>query len=140
MALMTLPAPAGSGVPTDPPALRPDAAATACLYGPRGAPRGTAAARRAPRDAGVSSGVTGRRPATHPSWTTGVAIGAGALVLVLRNRPGVEGATLVVALRSRPKGRAAALFVVLPPALAVPAAVAERSPAATPGEPGRAGP
>ncbi|WP_371582379.1 hypothetical protein [Streptomyces sp. NBC_01314] len=78
----------------------------AYLYGPGRvarrvralARRGTTAAGRALRGAGVSTGRTGRRLAAHPRWTSGIVLGAGALALLLWNRPTVGGAVLVAVL------------------------------------------
>ncbi|MFF3334992.1 hypothetical protein ACFYWX_36545 [Streptomyces sp. NPDC002888] len=111
-------------------------ALAAYLYGPgraaRGvrelSQRGATAAGEALSGAGLRTGATGRWLAAHRSWTTGVAIGAGALALVLWNRPTVGAVVLVVGL------------VLV--ALAVMAVLAAANP--TEGEgahaPGRAGP
>lgn len=111
-------------------------ALAAYLYGPgrvaRGVralcQRGATAAGEALSGAGLRTGSTGRWLATHRSWTTGVAIGAGALALVLWNRPTVGAVVLVLGL------------VLI--ALAVMAVLAAANP--TPGEgahePGRAVP
>lgn len=60
--------------------------------------RGTTEAGRALRSAGVSTGRTGRRLAVHPRWTNGVVLGAGALALLLWNRPTVGAVALVAVL------------------------------------------
>ncbi|MCC9707571.1 hypothetical protein E4N62_21160 [Streptomyces sp. MNU76] len=59
--------------------------------------RGTAAAGRSLRSAGLSTGRAGRGLAAHPRWTTGVVLGAGALALLLWNRPTVGAVVLVAA-------------------------------------------
>ncbi|MFD8302436.1 hypothetical protein ACFV29_08780 [Streptomyces sp. NPDC059690] len=81
-------------------------ALTAFLYGPSRAARGvralfrrgTTAGGSALRRAGVHSGLTGRWLSAHRSWTVGASIGAGALALVLWNRPTVGAVALVVVL------------------------------------------
>jgi hypothetical protein len=81
-------------------------ALAAYLYGPGRvarrvralARRGTTAGGRALRSAGVSTGQSGRRLAAHPRWTNGVVLGAGALALVLWNRPTVGTVVLVAVL------------------------------------------
>ncbi|MGP4045134.1 hypothetical protein [Streptomyces sp. 2A115] len=79
-------------------------ALVAYLYGP-GRParavrtatnRGTTAAGRGLRHAGVRTGSTGRWLAGHRAWTTGGVIAAGALALVLWNHPSVGGVALVL--------------------------------------------
>lgn len=79
-------------------------ALVAYLYGP-GRParavrtvadRGTTAAGRWLRRAGVRTGSTGRRLAGHRAWITGVVIAAGALTLVLWNHPTVGAVALVL--------------------------------------------
>ena len=85
-------------------------ALAAYLYGPGRvarrvralAGRGTTAAGRALRSAGLSTGRTGRRLAAHPRWTSGIVLGAGALALLLWNRPTVGA---VVARRRPGRGR-----------------------------------
>ena len=79
--------------------------------------RGTTAAGRALRCAGVSTGRTGRRMAAHPRWTSGIVLGAGALALLLWNRPTVGGVVLV-----------AVLVVVVLAVVAVLAAAADPAP------------
>ncbi|MFG2133281.1 hypothetical protein ACGFNV_36710 [Streptomyces sp. NPDC048751] len=111
-------------------------ALAAYLYGPgrvaRGvralSQRGATAAGEALSGAGLRTGSTGRWLATHRSWTTGVAIGAGALALLLWNRPTVGAVVLVLGL------------VLI--ALAVMAVLAAANPAPGEGahEPGRAVP
>ncbi|QFQ95510.1 hypothetical protein F9278_04145 [Streptomyces phaeolivaceus] len=81
-------------------------ALAAYLYGPGRvarwvrdlARRGTTAAGRALRSAGLSTGRAGRLLAAHPRWTTGVVLGAGALALLLWNRPTVGAVVLVAVL------------------------------------------
>ncbi|MFC8427056.1 hypothetical protein [Streptomyces sp. NPDC057253] len=81
-------------------------ALTAYLYGPgriargvRGlAGRGASGAGGALRRAGVTTGLTGSWLSAHERWTTGVTIGAGALALVLWNRPTVGAVALVLVL------------------------------------------
>ncbi|WP_234442689.1 hypothetical protein [Streptomyces sp. FxanaA7] len=81
-------------------------ALAAYLYGPgraarwvRGtAGRGTTAAGRALRHAGLSTGRAGRLLAEHPRWTNGVVLGGGALALLLWNRPTVGAVVLVAVL------------------------------------------
>ncbi|MEU0407479.1 hypothetical protein ABZ307_06555 [Streptomyces griseorubiginosus] len=81
-------------------------ALTACLYGPgrvargvRGlAGRGASGAGNALRRAGLTTGLTGHWLSAHRRWTTGVTVGAGALALILWNRPTVGAVTLVLAL------------------------------------------
>ncbi|MGJ5803798.1 hypothetical protein ACSCB1_32510 [Streptomyces europaeiscabiei] len=81
-------------------------ALAAYLYGPGRvarrvralARRGTTAAGRALRSAGMSTGRTGRRLAAHPRWTSGIVLGAGALALLLWNRPTVGAVVLVAVL------------------------------------------
>ncbi|WP_037678101.1 hypothetical protein [Streptomyces griseus] len=81
-------------------------ALAAYLYGPGRAARavrslsqrGATAAGEAMSGAGLRTGAAGRWLAAHRSWTTGIAIGAGALVLVLWNHPTVGGVALVVGL------------------------------------------
>ncbi len=81
-------------------------ALAAYLYGPGRvarrvralALRGTTAAGRSLRHAGMSTGRTGRRLAAHPRWTTGVVLGAGALALLLWNHPTVGAVVLVAVL------------------------------------------
>jgi asparagine N-glycosylation enzyme membrane subunit Stt3 len=76
----------------------------AYLYGPgrlaRGvratADRGTTAAGRALESAGMRTGATGRWLAGHRAWTTGGVIAAGALALLLWNRPSVGTVALVL--------------------------------------------
>ncbi|MFE9774054.1 hypothetical protein ACFYOV_20750 [Streptomyces sp. NPDC005931] len=89
-------------------------ALVAYLYGP-GRParavrtvtdRTTTAAGRGLRRAGLRTGTTGRWLTDHRSWTTGVVIGAGALALVLWNRPTVAAVALVL-------GIAVAVLIVL---------------------------
>jgi hypothetical protein len=79
-------------------------ALVAYLYGP-GRParavrttavRGTTAAGRGLRRAGVHTGSTGRWLADHRAWTTGGVIAAGALALVLWNHPTVGAVALVL--------------------------------------------
>ncbi|MGV9641379.1 hypothetical protein [Streptomyces sp. NPDC003514] len=60
--------------------------------------RGTGAAGHALRDAGMRTGAAGRLLDTHRSWATGIVIGAGALTLLLWNRPTVGVVALVVGL------------------------------------------
>ena len=60
--------------------------------------RGTGAAGHALRDAGLRTGAAGRWLDTHRSWSTGIVIGAGALALLLWNRPTVGVVALVVGL------------------------------------------
>ncbi|MFD7696569.1 hypothetical protein [Streptomyces sp. NPDC059805] len=60
--------------------------------------RGTGAAGHALRDAGMRTGAAGRWLDTHRSWATGIVIGAGALALLLWNRPTVGVVALVVGL------------------------------------------
>ncbi|MFG2791930.1 hypothetical protein [Streptomyces sp. NPDC048419] len=82
------------------------AALTAYLYGPgraargvRGlAGRGATAAGQGLRRIGMNTGLTGRWLSAHQSWTVGLTIGAGALVLVLWNRPTVGAVVLVLVL------------------------------------------
>ncbi|MFE7168123.1 hypothetical protein [Streptomyces sp. NPDC057616] len=82
------------------------AALTAYLYGPgrvaKGvrslSGRGAAAAGQGLRRVGMNTGLTGRWLAAHQSWTVGVTIGAGALALVLWNRPTVGAVVLVLVL------------------------------------------
>ena len=82
------------------------AAVTAYLYGPgrvaKGvrslSGRGAAAAGQGLRHVGMNTGLTGRWLAAHQSWTVGVTIGAGALALVLWNRPTVGAVVLVLVL------------------------------------------
>ncbi|MEU3844763.1 hypothetical protein AB0E88_32630 [Streptomyces sp. NPDC028635] len=116
-------------------------ALAAYLYGPsrvaRGvrslAGRGTGAAGRALRDAGMNTGTTGRWLDGHRSWTTGVVIGLGALALLLWNYPTVGVVVLVVG-----------LVVVVLAVLAVLAAATSRpapeGPEAAAPDPGRAAP
>jgi hypothetical protein len=79
-------------------------ALAAYLYGP-GRParavrtvadRGTTAAGRGLRRAGVRTGSTGRWLAGHRAWITGCVIAAGALVLVFWNHPTVGAVVLVL--------------------------------------------
>ncbi|MEV7891608.1 hypothetical protein ACWD3I_45965 [Streptomyces sp. NPDC002817] len=79
-------------------------ALVAYLYGP-GRParalrtltdRGTTAAGRGLRHAGLRTGATGRWLTDHRAWTTGAVIAAGALALVLWNHPTVAGVVLVL--------------------------------------------
>ncbi|MET7456472.1 hypothetical protein ABZT03_32245 [Streptomyces sp. NPDC005574] len=81
-------------------------ALTAYLYGP-GRParwtramthRGATAAGRTLSGAGLRTGSAGRWLGTHHTWITGVAIGAGALTLLLWNHPTIGGVVLVVGL------------------------------------------
>ncbi|MFE9925616.1 hypothetical protein ACFYQA_29825 [Streptomyces sp. NPDC005774] len=77
-------------------------ASVAYLYGPgrpacavrTTAQRGTTAAGRAPRRAGMRTGSTGRLLADHRAWTTGCAFAAGAPALW--NHPTVGAVVLVV--------------------------------------------
>ncbi|MDX2910936.1 hypothetical protein [Streptomyces griseiscabiei] len=100
-------------------------ALAAYMYGPGRAARwvralarrGTTAAGRALRSAGVSTGRTGRLLAAHPRWTSGVVLGAGALALILWNHPTVGVVVLV-----------AVLVVVVLALVAVTAAAAEPAP------------
>ncbi|EPJ34784.1 hypothetical protein STAFG_8169 [Streptomyces afghaniensis 772] len=86
----------------------------AYLYGPgrparavrRAADRGTTAAGRGLRRAGVRTGSTGHWLADHRAWITGGVIAAGALALVLWNHPSVGAVALVV-------GIALAVLIVL---------------------------
>ncbi|WP_055695694.1 hypothetical protein, partial [Streptomyces prasinopilosus] len=79
-------------------------ALVAYLYGPgrparavrAAARRGTTAAGRGLRRAGVRTGSPGRLLADHQAWTTGGAFAAGALVLLLRNHPTVGAVALVL--------------------------------------------
>jgi len=81
-------------------------ALTAYLYGPgraaravrSTAQRGAAPAGRTLSRNGVSTGHTGRWLSAHRSWTTGIAIALGALVLVLWNHPTVGAVALVLLL------------------------------------------
>ncbi|MFF6783160.1 hypothetical protein [Streptomyces sp. NPDC012510] len=81
-------------------------ALAAYLYGPGRvarrvralARRGTTEAGSALRSAGMDTGRPGRRLAAHPRWTSGVVLGAGALALVLWNRPTVGAVVLVAVL------------------------------------------
>lgn len=81
-------------------------ALAAYLYGPGRiarrvralARRGTTEAGRALRSAGVDTGRAGRLLAVHPRWTNGVVLGAGALALLLWNRPTVGAVVLVAVL------------------------------------------
>ncbi|WP_328507830.1 hypothetical protein [Streptomyces sp. NBC_00391] len=88
---------------------------------------GTTSAGRALRSAGASTGQSGRRLAAHPHprWTNGVVLGAGALALVLRNRPTVGAAVLV-----------AVLVMALLAVVAVLAAAADPAAAPAPDEAG----
>jgi hypothetical protein len=103
-------------------------ALAACLYGPGRAARavralagrGTGAAGRGLRDAGVSTGASGRWLAAHTTWTTGVVIGCGVLALVLWNHPTVGAVALVVGLVLVVLG----VFAVLAAAAEQPEAVA----------------
>ncbi|NGO07110.1 hypothetical protein G5C60_05435 [Streptomyces sp. HC44] len=79
-------------------------ALVAYLYGP-GRParavrttavRGTTAAGRGLRRAGVRTGSTGRRLTDHRAWITGGVIAAGALALLLWNHPTVGAVALVL--------------------------------------------
>ncbi|MFI9587360.1 hypothetical protein ACIHCQ_37335 [Streptomyces sp. NPDC052236] len=89
-------------------------ALAAYLYGPgpparavrTTAERGTAAAGRGLRRAGVRTGSTGRWLTDHRAWTTGGVITAGALVLVLWNHPTAGAVALVL-------GVALAVLIVL---------------------------
>jgi hypothetical protein len=89
-------------------------ALVACLYGPgrparavrTTAERGTTAAGRGLRRAGVRTGSTGRWLADHQAWTTGGIIAAAALALVLWNHPTVGAVALVL-------GVALAVLIVL---------------------------
>jgi len=82
------------------------AALTAYLYGPgrvargvrSGAGRGATAAGQGLRRIGMNTGLTGRWLSAHEAWTVGVTIGAGALALVLWNRPTVGAVVLVLVL------------------------------------------
>ncbi|GAB2961777.1 hypothetical protein GCM10023080_022690 [Streptomyces pseudoechinosporeus] len=89
-------------------------ALVAYLYGP-GRParavrtvtgRGTTAAGRGLRRAGLRTGATGRWLTDHRAWTTGGVIAAGALTLVLWNHPTVGAVTLVL-------GIALAVLIIL---------------------------
>jgi hypothetical protein len=89
-------------------------ALVAYLYGP-GRParavrmatdRGTTAAGRGLRRAGVRTGATGRWLADHRAWTTAGVIAAGALALLLWNHPSVGAVALVL-------GIAVAVLVVV---------------------------
>ncbi|WP_328770907.1 hypothetical protein [Streptomyces sp. NBC_00286] len=79
-------------------------ALVAYLYGPgrparavrTAAVRGTTAAGRGLRRAGVRTGATGRWLTDHRAWTTGGVIAAGALALVLWNHPTVGAVALVL--------------------------------------------
>nr|WP_329911550.1 hypothetical protein [Streptomyces sp. SP18BB07] len=100
-------------------------ALAAYLYGPGRvarwvralARRGTTAAGRSLRRAGVSTGRTGGRLAAHPRWTTGVVLGAGAVALLLWNHPTVGAVVLV-----------AVLVIVVLALVAVAAAAADPAP------------
>lgn len=106
-------------------------ALAAYLYGPgrvarwvRGtAGRGTTAAGQALRHAGLSTGRTGRLLTDHPRWTNGVVLGAGALALLLWNRPTVGAVVLV-----------AVLVVAVLALVAVVAAAADPAPDEAPGD------
>ncbi|ATW49019.1 hypothetical protein [Streptomyces peucetius] len=79
-------------------------ALVAYLYGPgrparavrTAADRGTTAAGRGLRRAGVRTGSTGRWLTDHRAWTTGGVIAAGALALVLWNHPTVGAVALIL--------------------------------------------
>ncbi|MER6615078.1 hypothetical protein [Streptomyces xantholiticus] len=79
-------------------------ALVAYLYGPgrparavrTAADRGTTAAGRGLRRAGVRTGSTGRWLTNHRAWTTGGVIAAGALALVLWNHPTVGAVALIL--------------------------------------------
>ncbi|MGP4086948.1 hypothetical protein [Streptomyces sp. KR55] len=89
-------------------------ALVAYLYGPgrparavrTAADRGTAAAGRGLRRAGVRTGSTGRWLTDHRAWITGGVIAAGALALVLWNHPTVGAVALVL-------GIALAVLIIL---------------------------
>jgi hypothetical protein len=89
-------------------------ALVAYLYGPgrparavrTAADRGTTAAGRGLRRAGLRTGSTGRRLADHRAWITGGVIAAGALALVLWNHPTVGAVALVL-------GIAVAVLIIL---------------------------
>lgn len=111
------------------------AALTAYLYGPgraargvRGlAGRGATAAGTGLRRTGLNTGLTGRWLTAHASWTVGVTIGAGALALVLWNRPTVGAVVLVLVLVLV----VLAITAVLAAAGPAPDAAAEPGPAVT---------
>ncbi|GAA0636121.1 hypothetical protein GCM10009535_10360 [Streptomyces thermocarboxydovorans] len=98
----------------------------AYLYGPgrparavrKAADRGTTAAGRGLRRAGVDTGSAGRWLTDHRAWTTGAVIAAAALTLVLWNYPTVGAVALVL-------GIAVAVVIVLA-VLAATAGTAER--------------
>ncbi|MBQ1089676.1 hypothetical protein [Streptomyces sp. B93] len=79
-------------------------ALAAYLFGPgrparalrRTADRGTTAAGRALNRAGAPTGATGRWLAGHRAWTTGGVLAAGALALLLWNRPTIAVVALVL--------------------------------------------
>ncbi|WP_159772275.1 hypothetical protein [Streptomyces sp. HM190] len=79
-------------------------ALAAFLYGPSRpsrwvrstAAKGTGATGRAMASRGLRTGGTGRWLATHVKWTTGIAIGGGALALVLWNYPTPGAVALVL--------------------------------------------
>ncbi|MFJ1970365.1 hypothetical protein ACIO93_16995 [Streptomyces sp. NPDC087903] len=81
-------------------------ALTAYLYGPGRVARwtrdvthrGATAAGGTLSGAGLRTGSAGRWLTTHRPWITGVAIGAGALTLLLWNHPTIAGVVLVVGL------------------------------------------
>ncbi|MDX2935432.1 hypothetical protein [Streptomyces ipomoeae] len=89
-------------------------ALVAYLYGPgrparavrTAADRGTTAAGRGLRRAGLRTGSTGRWLTDHRAWTTGGVIAAGALALVLWNHPTVGAVALVL-------GIAVAVLIIL---------------------------
>ena len=89
-------------------------ALVAYLYGPgrparavrTAADRGTAAAGRGLRRAGLRTGSTGRWLTDHRAWTTGGVIAAGMLALVLWNHPTAGAVALVL-------GIAVAVLIIL---------------------------
>ncbi|MGW5972592.1 hypothetical protein [Streptomyces sp. NPDC055186] len=105
-------------------------ALVAYLYGPgrparavrTTAQRGATAAGRALRRAGAGTGTAGRLLADHRAWTTGGVFAAGALALVLWNRPTVGAVVLVLGVALAVLAVLAVLAAAAPPAHGEPGA------------------